>query len=469
MEKSQVEKPTRAKVQMQGIGAEQSVVVMNFRNGNGAKGLCYLVLNTGQPKREEPMNKTKPFEISKKVVIQAYEQVKANKGTAGIDEQSIGKFEENLKNNLYKLWNRMSSGCYFPSPVKAVEIPKKSGGKRMLGIPTVTDRIAQMVVKLYFEPEVELYFCQDSYGYRPEKSALDAIAITRQRCWKYDWVLEFDIKGLFDAIDHELLMRAVIKHTDSQWIILYITRWLNCPFQTSTGEIIERMAGTPQGGVISPVLANLFLHYAFDKWMERNNPQNPWVRYADDGVIHCKTKEEAEDLLIKLKERFEECKLELHPDKTRIIYCKDKKRTDNHQDIQFDFLGYTFRPRNSQGKDGEQFLNFLPAVSNKAIKAMGQTIRGWRIHRRTDKKLVDLAHVVNPIVRGWINYYSRFYKSAMYQILHRLNWRLSRWVAKKYKRVHKSRRGAWNLLVKMAERNPKLFVHWQFGSIPTVR
>jgi len=321
------------------------------------------------------MNKTKPFAISKNVVVEAFEQVKANQGTAGVDGQSIGMFEENLKNNLYKLWNRMSSGCYFPPPVKAVEIPKKSGGKRTLGIPTVTDRIAQMVVKLYFEPDVEPYFCEDSYGYRPGKSALDVIAVTRQRCWKYDRVLEFDIKALFDTIDHELLMRAVTKHTDSQWVILYIKRWLSSPFQTSEGKIIERTAGTPQGGVISPVLANLFLHYAFDKWMERNNPQNPWERYADDGVIHCKTKEEAENLLIQLKERFAECKLELHPDKTKIIYCKDKNRTDEYQDIQFDFLGYTFRPRSAQNKQGERFLSFLPAVSKKAVKAMGQTMR----------------------------------------------------------------------------------------------
>ena len=419
-------------------------------------------------KREEPVNQTKPFDISKKVVMEAYEQVKANKGTAGIDEQSIGIFEENLKNNLYKLWNRMSSGSYFPSPVKAVEIPKKSGGKRTLGIPTVTDRIAQMIAKLYFEPEVELHFCKDSYGYRPGKSPIDAIAITRQRCWKYNWVLEFDIKALFDTIDHELLMRAVTKHTDNQWIILYITRWLRSPFQTSEGKLIERTAGTPQGGVISPVLANLFMHYAFDKWMERTNPQNPWARYADDGIIHCTSKEEAENLLIKLKERFAECKVELHPDKTRIIYCKDKKRTGEHQNIQFDFLGYTFRPRSAKNQQGERFLSFLPAVSNKAIQAMTQTIRRWKIHRMTEKELMDIAHIINPVVRGWINYYSRFYKTAMNLILWRLNWRLRRWVANKYKRVKSSQRRAQKWLVEMAQRKPKLFVHWQHGMIPTV-
>lgn len=414
------------------------------------------------------MSQTKPFDISKKIVMEAYEQVKANKGTAGIDEQSIGIFEGNLKNNLYKLWNRMSSGSYFPSPVKAVEIPKKSGGKRTLGIPTVTDRIAQMVVKLYFEPEVELHFYQDSYGYRPGKSALDAVAITRQRCWKYDWVLEFDIKALFDTIDHELLMRAVTKHTDSQWIILYITRWLSSPFKTSEGKIIERTAGTPQGGVISPVLANLFMHYVFDKWMGRTNPQNPWARYADDGVIHCTSKEEAETLLTKLKERLAECKLELHPDKTRIVYCKDKKRTGEHQNIHFDFLGYTFRPRSAQNKQGGQFLSFLPAVSGKAIKAMTQTIKQWKIHRMTDKELEDIARIINPVVRGWINYYGRFYKTAMNQIIWRINWRLRRWVANKYKRVKSSQRRAQNWLRKITESKPKLFVHWQHGITPTV-
>jgi len=232
------------------------------------------------------MDKTKPFEISKQVVWKAYKRVKANQGAAGIDEESITKFEENLKDNLYKIWNRMSSGTYFPPPVKAVEIPKKSGGKRVLGIPTVADRVAQMVAKMYLEPEVEPHFLADSYGYRPGKSALDAVGVTRQRCWRYDWLLEFDIKGLFDNISHELLMRAVRKHTASKWLILYIERWLKAPFQTADGRLIERESGTPQGGIVSPVLANLFLHYAFDLWMARNRPQNPWARYADDGVAH---------------------------------------------------------------------------------------------------------------------------------------------------------------------------------------
>lgn len=415
------------------------------------------------------MGKTKSFEIPKIAVMQAYEKVKANKGAAGIDGQSIEAFEENLKDNLYKLWNRMTSGSYFPPPVKAVEIPKKNGGKRMLGIPTVSDRVAQMVVKMYFEPLVEPHFCQDSYGYRPGKSALDAIQVTRQRCWKYNWVLEYDIKALFDRIDHELLLRAVRKHTDCKWIIVYIERWLTSPFQTAEGNLIERKAGTPQGGVISPVLANLFLHYAFDKWMEKNNPQHPWARYADDGVIHCKTREQAETLLSKLKQRFTDCGLELHPDKTRIVYCKDDNRTENHEEITFDFLGYTFRPRSAQSKAGKRFLNFLPAVSNKASKVMRQTMRQWKTRWSTEEELADIANKINPVVRGWMNYYGCYYKSAMYPILRQLNWKLSNWVARKYKRVKGRQQRAKNWLAKMAKCDPKLFVHWQLGNIPTIR
>lgn len=399
--------------------------------------------------------------------MEAYKRVKANKGAAGIDDESIAEFEVNLKDNLYKIWNRMSSGSYFPPPVKAVEIPKKNGGIRVLGVPTVTDRIAQMTVKMYFEPLVEPCFHQDSYGYRPNKSAIDAVAITRQRCWRFDWVLEFDIKGLFDNIDHELLMKAVHKHTDCKWIIMYIERWLKAPFQTKDGKVIERTAGTPQGGVISPVLANLFLHYVFDKWMELNYPNNPWVRYADDGIAHCRTLEEAESLLEKLKVRFEECKLHLHPDKTRIVYCKDDDRKGTHEDIKFDFLGYTFRPRRSKNKFGKHFVNFTPAVSNKAMKAMRKEIRNWRMHLKPDKDLMDLSNMFNPKVRGWINYYGRFYKSALYPVLRHMNSALVHWARRKHKKLQRHRKRAENWLGKIAKREPKLFAHWQMGILPT--
>lgn len=413
------------------------------------------------------MDKTKSFNISKHVVWEAYKKVKANKGSAGIDDESIEQFEENLKDNLYKLWNRMSSGCYFPPPVKAVEIPKKGKGKRILGIPTVADRIAQMVAKAYFEPTVEPYFFPDSYGYRSGKSALDAVAITRKRCWRYDWVFEFDIKGLFDNIDHVLLMRAVRKHTDIGWVILYIERWLKTPFQMKDGKLVERTAGTPQGGVISPVLSNLFLHYVFDNWMEKNRPQNPWARYADDGVAHCRTLAEAQELLGNLKERFEECGLELHPEKTRIVYCKDDDRRGEYHETKFDFLGYTFRPRRSKSRHGKFFINFTPGVSRTASKAMRNKIRQWRMHLKPDRELEDLSRMFNPVLRGWINYYGRFYKTELYSVLRHMNRALVHWARRKYKKLSRHRRRAEYWLGRVAKRSTGLFAHWKMGILPT--
>ncbi len=413
------------------------------------------------------MDKTKSYEISKHIVLEAFKRVKANKGAAGIDDESLEAFETNLKNNLYKIWNRMSSGSYFPPAVKAVEIPKKSGGKRVLGVPTVADRVAQMVAKIYFEPAVEPHFHPDSYGYRPGKSAHDALAVTRQRCWKYDWVLEFDIKGLFDNIDHELFMKAVCKHTDNPWVILYIQRWLKVPFQMPDGSVIERTKGTPQGGVISPVLANLFLHYAFDVWMTREQPDKPFARYADDGIAHCKSLNDAQALQESLKQRFEECGLELHPEKTRIIYCKDDDRRGNYPVTSFDFLGYTFRPRRSKNWKGKCFINFTPAVSNKAKKAMRQTIRGWRIHLKPDKSIEDLSRMFNPVIRGWINYYGRFYKSELYPVFRHMDKALTKWAGKKYKKLNHHQRRTTHWLGRIARREPKLFAHWQMGIYPS--
>ena len=412
------------------------------------------------------MEKAKSFEISKHVVWEAYKRVKANKGAAGIDGESIAAFEEKLKDNLYKIWNRMSSGSYFPPPVKAVEIPKKSGGKRVLGVPTVADRIAQMVAKVYLEPKVEPYFHPDSYGYRPGKSAMEAVAATRERCWRYDWLLEFDIKGLFDNIDHELLLRAVRTHTDCKWLILYIERWLRAPFQREDGQVTERKAGTPQGGVISPLLANLFLHYVFDLWMKRNRPQNPWARYADDGVAHCRTRGEAEELLGQLHRRFRECGLELHPDKTRMVYCQDDDRRGDYSETKFEFLGYTFRPRRSKNRYGKFFINFTPGVSNAACKAMRQTIRQWRLHLKPDKTLEDFSRMFNPVLRGWINYYGRFYKSALYPVLRHMNRALILWARRKYKRLNRHRRRAEYWLGRVARREPQLFAHWRMGILP---
>ena len=412
------------------------------------------------------MDKAKSFDISKQQVFQAYEQVKAKRGAAGIDEVSIKAFEENLKDNLYKIWNRLASGSYFPPAVKAVEIPKKNGGKRILGVPAVADRVAQMVAKLYFEPTVEPHFHPDSYGYRPGKSALDAIEATRKRCWKYNWVLEFDIKGLFDNIDHELLMRAVRKHTDSPWVVLYVERWLKAPFQLPDGTIQERRKGTPQGGVISPVLANLFLHYAFDVWMDRVHPDKPFARYADDAVAHCRSLKDAEELQESLKARLGECGLEMHPDKTHIIYCQDDDRQGEYPVTKFDFLGYTFRPRRSKNRYGKHFINFTPAVSNKSKKAMQETIRGWRMHLKPDKTLEDLSRMYNPVIRGWVNYYGRFYKSELDKVLRHMDQALIRWARRKHKKLANHQRRATHWLGNIARREPKLFVHWQRGIRP---
>jgi RNA-directed DNA polymerase len=412
------------------------------------------------------MNKTKPYAISKKVVYEAFLRVKANKGSAGIDEESIEEFELNLKDNLYKLWNRMSSGSYFPPAVKAVDIPKKAGGTRTLGIPTVTDRIAQMVVKLYFEPSVEPYFHEDSYGYRPRKSAIQALEITRKRCWKYNWVLEFDIKGLFDNIDHVLLMKAVEKHTNIKWVKIYIERWLKAPFQTKEG-VKERTSCTPQGGVISPVLANLFLHYTFDKWMTIKHPNNPFARYADDAVIHCNSEAEAVRLLESLNNRMNECKLELHPTKTRIVYCKDGDRKENHENISFDFLGYTFRPRRSKNRWGKHFVNFTPAISNKSKKSIRQEVRDWRLQLKAEKDLEDLSNMFNSKIIGWINFYGKFYKSEMYPTLRHINKALIMWARKKYKRLARHKKRAEYFLGRIANQNPKFFKHWELGIKPT--
>jgi group II intron reverse transcriptase/maturase len=407
------------------------------------------------------LEQAKPFCITKREVWEAYKRVKANKGAAGVDGQTIEAFEEDLEGNLYKLWNRLASGSYFPSPVLRVEIPKGDGRMRPLGIPTVADRVAQMVAKQFLEPELEKYFHPDSYGYRPDKSALDAVGMARKRCWKNDWVLDLDIKGFFDNIDHELMMRAVRAHTEEKWVLLYIERWLKAPIEMQDGTQKLPQKGTPQGGVASPLLANLFLHYAFDKWMDREHPDIPFERYADDGVCHCKSEAQAETLRSELIDRLKEVGLELHPEKTKIVYCKDDDRRGDYPCISFDFLGYTFRPRRSKNRWGKYFINFSPAISNKAAKAIRQRVRSWRCHLRSDKALEELSRMFNAIIQGWINYYGRYYQSALYPILRCLDRRLARWATRKYKRLRGHRRRADQWLQRIAKKQPGLFAHWR--------
>ena len=406
------------------------------------------------------MTSTKPFVIAKRAVWEAYQQVKANRGAAGIDEETIAMFEQNLSRNLYKLWNRMSSGSYFPPPVKQVEILKAKGGTRKLGIPTVSDRIAQTVVKRIIEPILDPIFHQDSYGYRPGKSAKQAVAVTRKRCWQYAWVVEFDIKSAFDQIDHGLLMKAVRSHIKEGWILLYIERWLTAPFETTDGERVTRQRGTPQGGVVSPILMNLFMHYTFDAWMKRTHPSCPFARYADDAVVHCRSQKQAEEVMQSIALRLAECGLAMHPDKSKVVYCKDDKRTAPYPHVHFTFLGFTFRPRRAITRHNRRFTGFLPGVSADALKRMRKEVRGWRIHRRTATTLAELAKQYNPVLRGWWNYYGEFYPSAMHSFAMYLDGKLMQWARRKYKTLERREQASVQWLIKMKNIFPRLFFYW---------
>jgi group II intron reverse transcriptase/maturase len=410
------------------------------------------------------VDKAKPFCIAKRDVWEAYKRVKANRGAAGVDGESIAAFDSDLKNNLYRIWNRMSSGSYFPPAVRRVDIPKGDGRTRPLGIPTVSDRIAQTVVQRYLEPILEPVFHADSYGYRPGRSAHDALAVARQRCWRHDWVLDLDIKSFFDEIDWGLLMRAVRHHTDCAWVLLYIERWLQAPVCMPDGSLVNREKGTPQGSVVSPILANLFLHYAFDTWMRRKFPACPFERYADDAIIHCNSEHQARQLLDRLRKRFADCRLELHPQKTRIVYCKDANRQDNYPELQFDFLGYAFRPRGAMSRAGRMFVSFIPAVSAKATKSMRSVLRQWKLSHRGDLDLEVLVEWLQPIVRGWVNYYGRFCPSHLYRELRMVDELLVRWALRKYMGRKKHAAWAWDWLKRLRSKQPALLPHWQLAA-----
>jgi len=402
----------------------------------------------------------KPYLISEQEVWEAWVKVRGNKGSSGVDGVSIEAFEADVESNLYKVWNRMSSGTYFPPDVKAVPIPKSGGGTRVLGVPTVADRVAQTVVAEHLSVRVEKVFHPDSFGYRPGRSAVDAVASCRSRCWKYDWVVEFDIRRFFDTVPHDKVVAAVEVHTDARWVVLYVRRWLTAGLRLPDGTRSERLEGTPQGSAVSPVLANLFLHYAFDAWMAREHPGCPFERYADDGVIHCRSLAEARTVLAALRARMAEVGLELHPDKTGIVYCKDSNRRDGFPDIEFTFLGFTFRPRAAENRLGVKFTAFLPAVSKDALKRMSAMVHGWHLHRRTGMTSGNLARMINPVVQGWMGYYGRFYRSAMYPLLDRIGFYLLRWIRKKYRIAWKqaARRMAhgYNL-------QPRAFAHWTWS------
>jgi len=404
----------------------------------------------------------KPFAISKSAVMEAYRRVRANKGAPGVDNVSLEEFESDLKGNLYKIWNRMSSGTYFPPPVRAVEIPKLGGGVRVLGVPTVADRIAQTVVAGEIEAVVEPKFHPDSYGYRPGRGAMDAVAVCRKRCWPSSWAIKVDVQGFFDTVDHALMLKAVEANTDLPWVLLYVRRWLTAPLQRPDGSLTVRTAGTPQGSAVSPVLANLFMHYAFDQYMARTFPGVRFERYVDDLVVHAGSERQAQLLRRAIEDRLRQVGLRLHPDKTVIAYCRDSRRKGTAERVTFDFLGFTFGPRAALDKEGEAFTSFLPAVSGAALKRMGQQLRSWRLHHATTLTLEDLARWINPIVRGWMNYYGRFYRSKLYPLLMRINTYLVRWAGSKFKRLRGFNR-AYNWWWKIVPANQGLFAHWAWA------
>jgi group II intron reverse transcriptase/maturase len=379
-----------------------------------------------------------------------------------VDGCSVEDFEKDLRGNLYKIWNRMSSGSYFPPPVRAVEIPKpQGGGIRVLGVPTVADRVAQTVVAARLEKEVEPRFHPDSYGYRPGRSALDAAEKCRERSFKTDWVIDLDIQKFFDSVPWDLMVKAVEANTDQRWVVLYVERWLRAPLLLPDGTLLQRDRGTPQGSAVSPVLANLFLHYAFDMWMAREFPTVPFERYVDDVVVHCVSERRAMKVAEAIRNRMEEVGLRLHPDKTRIVYCKDANRRGSYEHTSFTFLGFSFRVRAAHSRHGVTFPCFLPAISKEALKRISAEVRRWRIHRRTGQTFAQLARTINPIVRGWMQYYGAFYRSALKPLLRRINAYLVRWIRRKYKRLAGFNK-AKECFQGITQRYPGMFAHWRW-------
>lgn len=400
--------------------------------------------------------------ITKEMVKAAYRKVKSNQGVAGVDNVGLEEFQADLLNNLYKLWNRLSSGSYFPKPVREVSIPKANGSKRKLGIPVVSDRIAQEVVKAYLEPRLEAEFHNNSYGYRPLKSAHDAIDAVRENVRNYAWVIDIDIKSFFDEVDHELLMKAIDCHVEEKWVKMYIKRWLEVPSQAQDGTLIAKEGkGTPQGGVISPLLSNLYLHYTLDKWLEKHYPQIAFVRYADDVIVHCNNENEAKQILEAISQRLQECKLRLNEEKTKLVYCQDYRRKEKKAyKKKFDFLGFTFKPHSTASKQGGMFLGFDCAISQIAQTRIVSDWKKSNFHRQSALTIQEIAAEVNPQMIGIIRYYGKYKKWALQKLIRRFHFRLAKWVLNKYKRFRGSYNKAYKWLAEIKRSYPSMFYHW---------
>lgn len=402
--------------------------------------------------------------ITLEMVKNAYKLVRSRGKAAGIDGITLRQFQEKTEGNLYVVYNRMSSGSYFPPAVRGVSIPKRNGKMRNLGIPTVRDRVAQTVIKQLIEPRIDNRFCEESYGCRPNKSAHQALDKVRKSCWKQAWVIDMDIKDFFNTIDHELLIKAIDKHVTEKWIRMYIKRWLEAPTVTTHGVTEANGKGTPQGGVLSPLLANLFMHYVFDKWMKRYYPNIQFTRYMDDIVVHCASKKQAQFILMKIRKRLNQCKLVLNEEKTCLVYCKKEARNESYPKVTFDFLGYTFKPRSTQSlRNKRKFLGFDAAISMKSQKKIVEEMRAKRRSMNNCKNLEEIAKLLNPSIRGWVNYYGYIGKSGMSKILIVINLRIVRWLKTKYKRLKASWKKSFDLYRKIKTTKPGLFAHWATG------
>lgn len=408
--------------------------------------------------------RTKSIPITKEMVWEAYKLVKKNKGSAGVDLQTLTEFEKVRVKELYKLWNRLASGSYFADKIKRVKIEKEGGKLRPLGIPTVCDRIAQQVVKTYLEPRLEAEFMENSYGYRPKKSAHQAVKAVQTNVRKYEWVIDLDIQEFFENVNHELLFKALAVHVSEKWVLLYIKRWLEAPIQLEDGrQKYPKGKGTPQGGVISPLLSNLYLHYCMDKWLSLHFPRVKMVRYADDMIVHCSTEMQAEELLDKIRTRFAACGLRVHPEKTKIVYCKKVGRPLKGKPVQFDFLGFSFQPIMTTLKRGGVFLQYDCKMSRKSKNRILRDLRGMELHKKSQSTIQDLALQLNSKIRGWINYYGKVKRKSLNPVFYYLHHRLIKWILNKYKRFKRSRVLAIKWLRRVTNQYPNLFYHWALG------
>lgn len=402
--------------------------------------------------------------ITLEMVKAAYKSVRSKGNAAGVDGITLRQFQKRAEDNLYVVYNRMSSGSYFPPEVKQVNIPKGNGKMRNLGIPTVRDRVAQTVIKELVEPRIDRQFCKESYGCRPNKSAHQALDEVRKNCWKRAWVIDLDIKDYFNTIDHELLMKAVDVHVKEKWVKMYIKRWLQAPIVTTKGVENPKGKGTPQGGVISPLLANLFMHYVFDKWLKKEFPQIAFVRYLDDLIVHCVSQKQAEYILTRIRKRLSQCKLELNEEKTSIVYCKKEGRNENYPKVTFDFLGYRFRPMTSYDKKRKRkFLGFNATISTKSQVKIVQQVKEKGKHINCCKTIEEIAKVLNQSIRGWLNYYGHIGRRNMSKVFLVINRRIVRWLRKKYKRLKKCWKQSFDLLEKIRQTKSALFAHWAAG------